>query len=67
MSTVLLFIVADFIIKLLQIVFQSSYFIFSGTDGVFQTHDVFITLLNDFFLVSDPVLSGFNLSKQALL
>ena len=67
MPSILLFIVADFIVKLFQVVLEGGYFILGGANCILKAHDVFITLLNDFFLMSDPVLSRLNLSHQTLL
>jgi len=65
--SILLFVVADFIVKLFQVVLEGGYFILGGTNCILKAHDVFIALLNDFFLMSDPILSRLNLSHQALL
>ena len=67
MPSILLFVVADFIVKLFQVVLESCDFILGGANCILKAHDVFIALLNDFFLVSDPILSRLNFRHQALL
>ena len=65
MPTVLLFIVANFVVQLLQVVLQSRDLVGGCSDSVLKTHDVFVSLLDDFTLVSDPVFSAVDLGLHA--
>ena len=64
--SILLFIVADLIVKLFQIVLECNNFVLSCPNWVFEAENVFIPLVFHFALVPDSILSCLNLSLQAL-
>ena len=66
MPPVLLFVVADLIVKLFQIVLEGHNLVLHCSYGVLKTHNIFITLLRHLSLVPYPVLRRLNLSLEAL-
>ena len=52
---VLLFIVADLVVELFQVMLECNDFVIGGTNCVLKTHDVFVSLLDHVPLVSGPV------------
>ena len=66
MASILLFIVANLIVKLFKIVLECNYFILSGCDRVFKAEDVLVPLILHLSLVPDPILSRLDLRLQAL-
>ena len=66
MPPVLLLVVADLIVKLLQVVLESDDLVPGRTDRVVETSDVLVSLLDHLPLVPNPVLCRVNLSAHAL-
>ena len=66
MASVLLFVVANLVVKLLKIVLEGNNFILGRSDRVFQTENVLIPLTLHLSLVPYPILSRLNLRLQTL-
>ena len=66
MPPVLLFVVADLIVQLFQIVLEGHNLVLHCSYGVLKAHNIFIALLRHLSLVPYPVLRRLNLSLEAL-
>ena len=65
-TPVVFFKVTDLIVKLLELVLEGHNLVLGGPNGVVHASDIFVSLSFDIFLVSDSVLSGFELHFETL-
>ena len=65
-SSILLFIVADLIVELLEVILERHDLILRCSNRILQARDIFISLLDDLLLVPDSILGGLNLSLDVL-
>ena len=66
MPPILLFVVANFVVELFQIVLEGHDLVFYCPDRILKTHNIFVTLLSHLALVPNSILSRFDFRLNAL-